>query len=179
MGFFTKLFGKKNVEPEIKNELFSPISGKFINLVDIKDPAFSQGALGVGFGVEFQTPSGLQKVLAPVSGEVVLVFPSKHAICIETKNKAHVLVHFGINTVKLEGQGLNILVSQGDKVSVGDPLLEVDIDLITKSGYISDVLVFILPESHYKKIEFTPVRETGEMIEQTNLIANFELNCLN
>lgn len=112
-----------------KIELVMPIEGKLIKIEEVPDPAFSQKMLGDGFAIE---PTD-GKVYSPVEGKVIQKFPTNHAIGIETKEGLEVLIHFGINTVELKGEGFVNKVEVGDEVKKGQLLLEVDIDFVKEN----------------------------------------------
>lgn len=105
-----------------------PMEGKLIPLTEVPDPIFAQKMMGDGFAV---LPKGGQ-VIAPMSGTVINVFPTKHAICIETDDKIELIIHVGIETVALEGKGFEVLVDVGDVVKKGDLMMNVDLDYIKK-----------------------------------------------
>ncbi len=111
--------------------IVSPLTGEIIQLADVEDPAFSSKALGEGLAVK---PLEGQ-IVSPVNGEVMTVFPTKHAIGFKAENGAELLMHMGLNTVELNGQGFQIDVNEGDKVSMGDYLGTIDIELIADQGY--------------------------------------------
>jgi len=114
------LFKKKTVD------LMMPIAGEVIKLEVVPDPAFSQKMLGDGFAIK---PSG-GKVYSPVRGKIVQRFPTNHALGIESEEGLEILIHFGINTVELKGEGFKNHVDVGDVVKAGDLILTVDIDYI-------------------------------------------------
>ncbi|MBC2582854.1 glucose-specific PTS transporter subunit IIBC [Clostridium sp. DJ247] len=104
----------------------APIDGKIIPITDVPDQVFSQKMMGDGFAIE---PAN-GEVVSPVNGIITTLFPTKHAVGITANNGREILVHFGIDTVNLEGQGIEALVSQGDKVTAGQPLLKVSLSEI-------------------------------------------------
>ncbi len=122
------LYGKQN-----KNEILefvSPVEGKVMELSEVEDKVFSQGMMGNGFAVELTSGT----VRAPFSGEVTVVFPTGHAIGMKRADGLEVLIHIGMDTVELNGKGFSLQVKQGDYVSVGDVLVEVDLDYIQSEG---------------------------------------------
>lgn len=122
------LYGKQN-----KNEILefvSPVEGKVMELSEVEDKVFSQGLMGNGFAVELTSGT----VRAPFSGEVTVVFPTGHAIGMKRADGLEVLIHIGMDTVELNGKGFSLQVKQGDYVSVGDVLVEVDLDYIQSEG---------------------------------------------
>ncbi|WOO87385.1 PTS glucose transporter subunit IIA [Mollicutes bacterium LVI A0039] len=124
MGLFGKLFGSK--EPEQLN-VTSPLDGKVLRMEEVPDQAFSQKMMGDGFAIE--PTSG--NVYAPISAEVALVFEATgHAIGLKTEEGLEILLHFGVDTVNLQGEGFDVKVKQGDKVNAGDLLLVVDLESV-------------------------------------------------
>ncbi|MCI9094418.1 MAG: PTS transporter subunit EIIC [Coprobacillus sp.] len=103
-----------------------PLSGKIISLSDVNDSVFAEKTLGNGFAI---IPSD-NKVYAPFDGEIISLYPTKHAIGLKDKNNHEVLIHVGIDTVNLNGNGFILHVSQGEKVQSGQLLLEFDIKMI-------------------------------------------------
>lgn len=106
--------------------LIMPISGEIVSLAEIPDPVFSEGIMGRGFGI---IPSN-GRIISPADGTIVTLFATKHAIAIETSKGTEVLIHFGLDTVQLKGEGFTAHVEQGQKVKAGDLLVEVDIESI-------------------------------------------------
>ena len=103
-------------------QLVAPLSGTVVPLEKVPDPVFSQKMMGDGVAIE---PSG-SHIYAPVSGEIILVAPTKHAIAIRSKNGDEILIHIGLETVSLKGTGFQVAVKEGDQVKVGQLLIEVD-----------------------------------------------------
>jgi PTS system glucose-specific IIA component len=128
MSFFKKLFGKNEVKTE--EILVAPITGKVLPLEEVPDPVFSQKMMGDGIAIE--PTEGI--VVSPVNGEIVQFFPTKHAIGIKSETGVEVLIHVGLETVGMKGEGFEGLVEVGDKVSVGTPLLNFDIELIKEKA---------------------------------------------
>lgn len=104
----------------------SPLTGTLLKLEEVPSPVFAEKMMGDGFAIEPE--NGI--VLSPVNGTVATVFPTKHAIGLVADDGTEVLIHFGIETVALNGEGLEALVSQGDKVFMGQPILQANIDKI-------------------------------------------------
>ena len=138
---FKNLFSKKTEEP--KKGIFAPISGTLLPISEVPDPVFSQKMMGDGFAIE--PTEG--KVYSPVTGKVLNVFPTKHAVALESNEGHEILIHFGMDTVELKGAGFTPHVKAGVKVSVGDLLLEADLDVIKAAGY-STVTPIIVTNTH-------------------------------
>lgn len=119
--------------------IVAPVAGKVINLKELKDAAFAEGALGTGLGI---LPTD-GHFYAPVNGTVTTLFPTLHAIGITSDSGVEVLVHIGLDTVQLEGKGFKAHVKQGDHVSVGQPLVDVDLDVVKKAGYETQTPIVI------------------------------------
>ena len=123
---------EKKEEKQISEKVIkSPMNGTVIPLSEVQDAVFSSEMLGKGFGVE---PSE-GKAYAPVDGEVTTVFDTKHALGLMSKNGVELLIHIGMDTVKLNGRGFDVKVKAGDQVKAGDLLAEFDMDLIKSEGY--------------------------------------------
>lgn len=119
---------KKEVKVTAKSEFVAPLSGKLVELKDVPDEVFSQKMMGDGFAIE--PTKG--EVVSPVNGKITTLFPTKHAIGIAADDGREILIHFGIDTVNLKGEGFEALVEQGDKVKVGQPLLRVKLEEVKK-----------------------------------------------
>lgn len=138
-------------EITVENPDFRSISlstaaeGQLVQLSEVKDQAFSTGALGKGVGIIPETDS----IYAPVDGEVAAVFPTKHAIGIRGDHGEEVLIHIGIDTVKLEGKHFEVMVSQGDAVKRGQKLAIADFESIINAGYDPTVIVIITNTNSY------------------------------
>jgi PTS system glucose-specific IIA component len=131
---FQKLFGKN------KFQVISPMTGTLLPLDQVPDPVFAQKM--AGDGVAIQPSEG--KVVAPFMGKIIHFFDSKHAITLENENGLQILIHIGIDTVKLNGDSFTSLVKVGDQVNLGDPLLEFDLQVIEKAGYSSISPIIII-----------------------------------
>lgn len=110
--------------------ILAPMTGDIIEITQVEDEVFSEKM--VGDGVAIEPREGI--VVSPVQGRIVQIFPTKHALGIETEDGLEILIHIGLDTVELKGEGFKSYVKVGDEVKVGDKLLEVDLDFIRKSG---------------------------------------------
>ncbi len=116
-----------------------PMTGNIVEITQVKDEVFSGKMVGDGIAIEPR--EGI--VVSPVEGEIIQVFPTNHALGIRTREGLEILLHIGLDTVELKGKGFNSYVKSGDRVKVGDMLLEVDLDFIRESGKstISPVII--------------------------------------
>ena len=105
-----------------------PLQGRVLAAEDIPDPAFAASALGASFAIDPTGGDGI--VRAPANGSVATIFPTRHAIGLETDNGLEILIHIGIDTVKLNGEGFEVLVKEGEHVAAGQPLVKVDLAAI-------------------------------------------------
>ena len=126
---------------EIITELYVPMKGQVLSVGQSADEVFASKALGDG--VAINPAEGM--VCAPCDGTISLLFPTKHAVGITSETGVEVLIHIGINTVQLDGQGFEAFVAQGDKVKKGHKLIAADLDLIREKG-MNPQTMMILPE---------------------------------
>ncbi|MEH6937776.1 beta-glucoside-specific PTS transporter subunit IIABC [Bacillus sp. JJ664] len=128
-----------------QQEVFSPITGKIVELKDVTDPVFSKGVMGKGIAID--PTEG--KVVSPINGTVSTIFKTKHAIGLIDENGAEVLIHVGLDTVQLDGKYFTAHIEAGDKVSVGDLLLEFDIEQIKLAGFQTITPVILTNSANY------------------------------
>ncbi|MCC8023754.1 MAG: beta-glucoside-specific PTS transporter subunit IIABC [Clostridium sp.] len=126
-------------------EIASPIKGAVIPQENMKDDAFASGVLGKGAAILPEEG----RVYAPADGEVTVLFPTLHAIAIKTEEGAELLIHVGMDTVQLNGEGFQAMVSQGDHVEKGQLLLTFDKELIESRGYSLETPVLIANSDSY------------------------------
>ena len=131
--------------------LTAPMAGELVALSDVADEAFAAGALGPGIAV---SPAAGAVVVAPCDGKVSVAFPTGHAYGIKSASGVQVLIHIGMDTVKLEGKGFTPRVAKGDVVKRGDVLAEVDWDVIHEAGY--DTITPMVVTNKKKFGEITP-----------------------
>lgn len=136
--------------PGAVTELVAPLSGTVMAVEDVADPVFASGALGKGAGIE---PAGDVVVTAPAAGTVVVAPSSGHAYGIALDNGVEILVHVGIDTVNLEGQGFDVRVSQGDRVEAGQELVRVDRAVIEEAGYPLTTPVLVTNTAAFADVE--------------------------
>lgn len=126
-------------------KIASPLKGRIIELKDVQDAAFASGVLGKGAAIA--PDEG--KVLAPVNGTISALFPTKHAIGITSEDGVELLIHVGLNTVQLNGEGFEAKVKQGDTVTQGQELLDFDIELIQSKGFCLETPVIVSNSGEY------------------------------
>ncbi|CAI1847194.1 PTS beta-glucoside transporter subunit IIABC [Serratia entomophila] len=165
------LFGVKPAEAEPagaeplnrKEQILSPIAGDIVPLEQVKDATFASGLLGKGVAIAPQQG----RVVAPVSGSVVSLFKTKHAIGIESDDGAEILIHVGIDTVRLDGLHFTAHVQVGDRVAPGDLLIEFDQAAIHAAGYDTTTPIIISNSDDYVDVltsGLSPVQERAPLL---------------
>lgn len=156
------LFKKK----EDRHVLSSPVKGKTVALKEVSDPTFGEEILGKGVAV---IPAD-GKICAPCDGEIQMVFDTLHAVSMTADFGAEILIHVGLDTVKLKGDGFKGHVKAGDHVKKGDLLLEADIEKIKSDGYDTVTPVVICNTPDYASVEAV----TGKEVEPGDEILSIE-----
>ncbi|MFP3668457.1 beta-glucoside-specific PTS transporter subunit IIABC [Priestia sp. SIMBA_032] len=126
----------------------NPIKGNVISLNKVEDDVFALETMGKGIAIN--PIEG--KVVAPFNGEVVSLFPTKHAICLSSDDGVEMLIHVGINTVQLNGKYFEAHVEQGKRISKGETLLTFDLENIKEEGYVTQVPIIILNTQDYTDV---------------------------
>jgi len=146
--------------------LSSPIDGEIVELSKVPDEVFSSKMLGDGFAV---VPKG-NKVYSPIDGEITVLFPTKHAVAITTEAGLEVLVHIGVDTVSLNGEGFTAHVAQGDKVKKGDLLLTLDLDFLKEKAksVISPVIITNMDKVEKINVE-TGIKNNGDKVAEVTI----------
>ncbi|PRR78864.1 PTS sugar transporter subunit IIA [Clostridium vincentii] len=160
LGFLKK---KKSEEPK-SFELVAPVQGKAIPLSEVPDPVFAEKMAGDGVAIE---PAG-DLVVAPADGELTLVFKTKHAFALTLDNGAEILVHIGIDTVSLNGEGFEQLAEQGTKVKAGTPIIKIDRQFIKSKGFALITPVLITNTDDFASI--TPIDNIDTVAGETVVI---------
>ena len=124
MGFFQKLFGKNT------DKFYAPMAGKAVPIAEVPDPTFAEGMLGNGIAIN--PTEG--KVYAPCDATVDMMFTTGHAVSLVADCGAEILIHVGLETVSLEGKPFKVHAANGDKVTKGQLLIEVDLDAVKAAG---------------------------------------------
>ncbi|PEQ94368.1 hypothetical protein CN481_06715 [Bacillus sp. AFS006103] len=137
------------LSPLTEKDFVMPIEGEIISITEVPDQVFSQKMMGEGFGI---IPSK-GTVVSPVDGEIMSVFPTKHAIGIISKQGYEILIHIGLDTVNLKGEGFNVLVKEGQRITKGQEILTFDLEFIKKSApsAITPVIFTNLKKLNVKK----------------------------
>lgn len=144
-------------------KLRSPIVGEVVALSEVNDPVFSSGVMGQGIAVK---PSkGV--VYAPADAEIAIAFPTGHAYGLKTDNGSEILIHVGIDTVSLNGEGFEAKVSQGDRVRAGDIIGTFDSEVIAANGLDDTTMVIITNTMDYAEV--TPIA-TGSVTNKTRVL---------
>lgn len=144
MGLLKDIFGTK----EERMQVVSPVAGKLVPLSEVSDPTFSDEILGQGAAV---IPSDNQFV-SPVDGTVTTVFPTGHAVALTSSDGVEVLLHIGLDTVKLNGKHYTIHAEEGQQVKKGDLLLEADLEQIKAEGFDIITPVVICNSEEFSEI---------------------------
>lgn len=135
-------------------DLYSPMKGEVLPIEKSNDAAFASKAMGDG--VAINPEEGV--IYAPADGKISLVFPTKHAIGITLPSGAELLIHAGIDTVKMEGEGFELYAEAGDQVKKGDKLLSFDMDLVKEKGYQTQTM-FLVADANGKELEVMPAAQ--------------------
>lgn len=148
-------------EPLDDVDFICPANGKIIALENVQDAMFASKTLGDGFAIEINDGH----IVAPISGTLVTLFPTGHAFGIKGEH-AEVLVHIGIDTVSMGGDGFNVLVKQGDEVKQGQEIVNVDIEKLKNAGKDTTTMVIFTDHS---KIQLTNINQTMNLGDTLNL----------
>lgn len=141
------------------SEINAPVNGEVVDLKEVSDPVFSEKMMGEGFAVK---PSD-GKICAPIKGTVKSVFPSLHALTLEAEDGLDILIHIGLDTVELNGNGFSSTIQEGQKVKAGDPLVQVDLAFLAENKK-DDVVIVVFPELKDKKVEINfGEKQVGEV----------------
>ena len=132
-------------------ELVAPVSGKILDLVDVPDEVFAQKLVGDGVAID---ATG-DVIVSPADGELSLLFKTYHAFGLTLDNGTEILVHIGIDTVKLQGEGFQALAKQGRRVKKGDPIVRINRDFIKNKGYSLITPVLITNLDSVSDIQYT------------------------
>lgn len=151
---FKNLF--KSKKTAVDTSILQPLEGQIVPLDVVPDPVFSQKMIGDGFAVNPTNGT----VVSPVDGEVISVFPTKHAVSVKSTDGREILIHVGLETVSLNGEGFTSFVSDGQRVQKGQKLLEADFNVIKEKvpSIITPVIFTNLAEDEKVVIEEQEVK---------------------
>lgn len=143
-------------------ELFAPMDGEIIDISNVEDQVFSKKM--VGDGIAIIPTDGL--VVAPCDGKILQIFSTNHAVGIETKEGLEILIHLGLDTVELKGEGFTRLAETGMEVKTGDPLIKMDLERIKELGKstVSPVLITNVSKTEEIKKEYGPAKAKSTRI---------------
>lgn len=151
---FTNILGVKETVKEDtviakkSAEIFAPLSGELVELVDVKDKTFASGAMGKGIAIK--PNKGV--LVSPVNGTVEMVFNTKHAIGLKSEDGTEILIHIGMDTVNLQGKYFEVLKDVNDQVHVGDELIHFDLEQIQKEGYDTTTPIIVTNTQDYTDV---------------------------
>lgn len=157
---------KKMFQSQVKPGIIicSPVNGKIIPISDVSDPTFADEILGKTIAIIPES----NRIVAPVNGSVEVMIETGHAVSIVSDQGIELLIHIGIDTVKLNGQFFKTYVSSGDKVKEGDTIIEFDEAQIKAAGYDTVIPIVICNSANYTKIECAqtgPIKELEQLME--------------
>lgn len=144
-----------------QTHVYAPVEGRAMTLSDVPDPVFSQGMVGYGAAVE--PPQQVIYAVAPVSGKILKLLP--HAYVIMTPDNVGILVHLGLDTVQLNGEGFTAHVAQGDTVEAGQPVITYDVPAIVAAGMSPVVPVVVMDEREPDNITLAEDVGNGSQID--------------
>ncbi|WP_110926793.1 PTS sugar transporter subunit IIA [Bacillus massiliglaciei] len=145
-------------------EIYSPLSGEIIPLAEVPDQVFAQKMLGDGAAIIPREG----KLVSPVDGEVIQVFPTKHAIGIKSTKGLEILLHIGLDTVELKGEGFEELVKEGQMIQKGDALLNFDIEFLESKN--KEIISPIIITNTLEKLKGIEQISAGEVLAQEPLL---------
>lgn len=159
---------KKLTDEDINGEsddeefsFISPIQGTIIPLEEVEDQVFSKGLMGEGYAVDLKN----SEIIAPFDGEVVMTFPTKHAYGLKRKDGIEVLIHLGMDTVELNGEGFECLVAVGDHVKQGDIIARVDLDYVREHGKSLVSPIIFTSGQHIQLVQDKEVQLNQDIIQ--------------
>lgn len=161
MGLFDKL--KQLVSDDQKDtgyiDIIAPISGEIVNIEDVPDVVFAEKIVGDGVAIK---PAG-NKMVAPVDGVIGKIFETNHAFSIESDTGIELFVHFGIDTVELKGEGFKRIAEEGQKVKVGDTIIEFDLPVLEeKARSVLTPVIISNPDAMKELVKLTGTVVVGE-----------------
>lgn len=162
MGFLDKLFGGKKDSASKEVNIYAPLSGEIVNIEDVPDVVFSEKIVGDGIAIR---PNG-DVIVAPVNGTIGKIFETNHAFSIESDEGIELFVHFGIDTVELKGEGFTRVATEGQKVKVGDPIIQFDLALLESKAKSVLTPVVISNMDEISNLQ----KHTGEVVKGESVV---------
>lgn len=162
MGFLSDFFNSKKSNFLKKIEIFAPVSGEIVNIEDVPDVVFSKKIVGDGIAIK---PSG-NKIVSPLNGTIGKILDSKHAFSILSEDGVELFVHFGIDTIKLKGEGFKKIAQDNQKVKIGDNIILFDLNILEKKARSILTPVVISNMEKFKTIE----KSSGSIIAGETII---------
>lgn len=159
MKLFQNLFTAKDNSIKIG----APVTGKLVSIKEVNDPTFSDEILGKGAAI---IPSD-NRICSPVDGTVATVFPTGHAAAVTSDDGVEVLIHVGLDTVKLNGEHFTVHATEGQKVKKGDLLLEADMEQIKAAGYDTITPVIICNTDEFAQVD---PAEPGDVAQGSDVL---------
>lgn len=156
---------KKWFKKASEENVYAPLNGKIVKLEDVPDPVFSEKMMGEGIAILPRDGT----VLSPVDGEIMHVPDTKHAVGLRAKDGTEILIHVGLETVALKGEGFTFHVENGSNVSKGEKLLEFDLEYV-KEHAADTVTPIVITNSAASGKTFTLTEETEAVAGETVLI---------
>ena len=142
-------------------EVYAPADGQVVTLESVNDEVFSQKLVGDGVAINPMS----NEFTAPIDGVVSKIFPTNHAYSIKSEKDLEVMVHIGLETVSLDGQGFTRIANEGDSVKAGDVIIEADLSFIREQGKDVITPVIIMEESDVKEVDKRlNIVKAGDMI---------------
>lgn len=151
MGIFDLFKKKETSDPDSTTTVKAAVSGRIVPMAEIEDEAFQQGAMGFCCGI---VPTD-GHITAPMSGSIMQVADTYHALGVSCDNGVQVIIHVGMDTAELRGKGFRCHVREGEPVQAGQPLLTVDLDQLRSDGYSDTVVMAILNTDEFSSITLT------------------------
>ncbi|MGL6202594.1 MAG: PTS sugar transporter subunit IIA [Lachnospiraceae bacterium] len=142
-------------------KVLAPLEGEAVSLTQVNDPTFSEGILGKGMAIR---PSG-GRVVSPVNGKVTQMFETGHAVTLESAEGIEILIHVGIDTVRLKGEHYTIHARTGDQVKAGELLMEFDNDSIKSAGFDTITPVVVCNTEDFNTVDILNIQFVKELEE--------------
>ena len=151
-----------------ESEICAVVKGKIKPLEKVDDPLFSKGSVGQGISIEPQDST----IIAPCDGTLTVVFPTGHAFGLTDDKGMEYIIHIGVDTVSLKGQGFQLLVEQDQKVKKGDPLVKVDFDFIKANNLYTDTMVLVTTPK--ESVQFDITCHEGDLVSAGDVLFKCE-----